>query len=265
MTLGEAKAFAGERLRAAGIEAFRFEAAELCRALEKNGNIEKNALNELLSRRENGEPLQYILGEWEFYSLPFFVGPGVLIPRPDTEILCDVAIEFAGDREVCCIDLCSGSGCVAIALEKNCKNATVFALEKYEQALEFLGKNIARNESGVRAVKGDVTEPGKGEYDLILSNPPYIRSGDLKTLEKEVQKEPKTALDGGEDGLYFYRQILKNYLPCLKAGGMMAVEIGFDQAAEVSELFSSAGLQNVGVRKDFGGNERVVFGTLVNI
>ncbi len=265
ITLSEAVAFAAKRLREAGIGAFRFEAREICAHLEQNGNIEKEKLSALLCRRVGGEPLQYILGEWEFYSLPFYVGPGVLIPRPDTEILCEKGIEFAGERAVRCIDLCSGSGCIAIALEKNCKNAEVYALEKHDDALKYLKKNVALNKSSVKVVKGDITLPGSGEYDLILSNPPYIKSDDIKALSAEVQKEPKTALDGGEDGLYFYRQIIKNYLPCLKSGGMLAVEIGYDQASDVVSLFTEAGLEKVGVKKDFGGNERVVFGTLVNI
>lgn len=265
MTENEALSVAKAYLAEAGIETARFEAKQLCGFLADGGEIDEGALYSAMTRRKNGEPLQYIIGEWEFYSLPFSVGKGVLIPRPDTEFLCDLGIEFIGDRTARCIDLCSGSGCVAIALDKNCKNAEVFALEKYDEAVFYLEKNIARNNSRVKVIKGDVQVPAKGEYDLILSNPPYIKRGALAGLQKEVGFEPKTALDGGEDGLMFYREILKNYLPCLKKGGMLAVEIGFDQRDEVVALFCEAGLSSVGSKKDFGGNERVVFGTLDDI
>lgn len=265
MKKDEALAYLSAKLQLAGIESYRFEAREICRHLQKDGEIDERELSVFLDRRKKGEPIQYLLGEWEFYSLPFLVGEGVLIPRPDTETLCDIGIEFVGDAPFTCIDLCSGSGCVAIALAHNCKNATVYALEKYDKAFEFLNKNIELNGSRVRAIKGDITEKADGKYDLILSNPPYIKKGHLEGLDREVKREPITALDGGEDGLRFYREILKNYLPALNRGGMLAVEIGYDQADEVKDLFLKSGLSNVGSRKDLGGIERVIFGTLADI
>ncbi len=257
---------ASKKLHEAGIASARFEAAQIIDYLSDDmEEIDFSELSELIERRLAGEPLQYLLGMWEFYSLPFYVGRGVLIPRPDTEILCDTAIEFIGDKPIHCIDLCSGSGCVAIAIEKNCKNATVSALEKYDEAYSYLVRNIELNRSAVKPLKGDIEQAGEGEYDIIVSNPPYIRGDEMDALDAEVKCEPHTALYGGEDGLTFYKAIIKNWLPCLKKGGMLAVEIGYTQAAEVSALFEAAGLKNITVRKDYGGNERVVFGTLDTI
>lgn len=234
-----------------------FEARELASAADS-----EDALDRMISRRTAGEPLQYILGEWEFYSLPFSVGPGVLIPRPDTEILVDKAIEFIGKREVTVADLCAGSGCIGIAVAANCKGASVTAVEKSDLAFPYLEENIKRNGVNVTAVKGDITEESFGEFDLILSNPPYIKSAVIESLSSEVRHEPHLALDGGEDGLFFYRAILENWLCRLKNGGMLAVEIGFDQADEVKALFMEAGLKNIGEKRDYGNNQRVIFGTL---
>ncbi|MBQ8550648.1 MAG: peptide chain release factor N(5)-glutamine methyltransferase [Clostridia bacterium] len=255
-----------KKLHEAGIASARFEAAQLIEYLKDDmEEVDFLELSELVERRLSGEPLQYVLGIWEFYSLPFYVGPGVLIPRPDTEHLCDTAIEFIGERELKVIDLCSGSGCVAVAIDKNCKNARVEALEKYPEAYSYLERNIQLNRSRVRPRQGDIELPGEGKYDVIVSNPPYIRPDEMASLEKEVLFEPHTALFGGEDGLYFYRKILENWLPSLNAGGLLAVEIGYSQGKEVAKLFREAGLSNVGIRCDYGKNERVVFGTLKNI
>lgn len=264
MTAREAVRHIKAALESAGIESADFEARQLARHIEKDGILDEADIKSVVSRRTDGEPLQYILGEWEFYSLPFLCGEGVLIPRADTETLCEKAIEVIGDKAVDCIDLCSGSGCVAVTLDKYCKNAKVCALEKYDKAYEYLEKNIALNGSDVKPIKGDLFEPF-GLFDVIVSNPPYIETGVLAELQEEVKREPMTALDGGDDGLLFYRAIAEKWVPHLKKGGFMAVEIGYDQAAAVSELFSAAGLENVGVCKDLGGNERVVFGTLGNI
>ncbi len=254
MTVREAQAL----LCDAGIGPAAFEARQL--AAFAGGDEER--LRQLVRRRIDGEPLQYLLGEWEFYGLPFYVGSGVLIPRPDTETLADLAIEFLQDREADCIDLCSGSGCLAVSVEKNCKNTQVTAVEKSDRAYNFLLKNIELNKSRVKAVKGDITKDVFGRYDLIISNPPYIKTQDLETLQQEVQHEPRAALDGGEDGLYFYREIASKWVPCLKQGGMLAVEIGIGQQEDVKRLLSEAGLKNIGERKDLCGVVRVIFGTL---
>ncbi len=250
---------AQKKLAEAGIESSLFEARQIAAFL---GNTSEEELNALLQRRIAGEPLQYILGEWEFYDLPFFVGEGVLIPRPDTETLAEFAIDRAGTEETTCMDLCSGSGCLAITVDKHCPNATVYAMEKSDEAYRYLEKNIERNLSSVRAIKGDVLEDDFGEYDLIISNPPYIKTADLDTLQKEVKREPQMALDGGEDGLMFYRKIAEKWVPHLKSGGTLAVEIGIGQGNDVKKIFEKSGLKNIGSRNDLSGVERVIFGTL---
>ncbi|MBQ2273890.1 MAG: peptide chain release factor N(5)-glutamine methyltransferase [Clostridia bacterium] len=251
--------YAQKKLAEAGIESALFEARQIAAFL---GNTSEEELDAVLKRRIDGEPLQYILGEWEFYDLPFYVGEGVLIPRPDTETLAEFAIDRAGTRETVCMDLCSGSGCLAITLDKHSVNATVYAMELSDKAFEYLKKNIERNASSVRAVKGDVLEDDFGEFDLIISNPPFIKTADLDTLQKEVKREPQMALDGGDDGLVFYRKIAEKWVPHLKSGGTLAVEIGIGQGDDVKAIFKAAGLKNIGSRNDLSGIERVIFGTL---
>lgn len=235
------------------IENSRFEAKELYNAFSGE------ELKKAIERRLKGEPLQYILGEWEFYSLPFIVGEGVLIPRPETELLVDLALKYA-TKDSKIIDLCSGSGAIAIAVAKN-TGAKVYALEKYEKAFNYLEKNIALNNAKVTVIKEDIFNFSTNEkFDIILSNPPYIKTADLEDLQKEVKREPMTALDGGEDGLIFYRHIatLKKHL---NKGGKIMVEIGFDQAEAVQELFKKSGLLTE-VHKDLNGVQRVIIGTL---
>lgn len=218
------------------------------------------AIEDILSRRLAGEPLQYILGEWEFYGYPFIVGEGVLIPRPDTEILVETALEVISSLESPkVLDLCSGSGAVAIAIDKENKSADVTAVELSEKALSFLRENIRINSSDVHAVNADALKYKHHEkFDLIVSNPPYIRSGDIEGLQEEVKKEPAMALDGGEDGLFFYSRFPKLYYNCLNNSGVMAFEIGIGQEKEVAGFLESAGFRNVQFRKDLSGIIRVV-------
>lgn len=219
-------------------------------------------LADLRDRRIAGEPLQYLLGEWEFYGLPFTVGEGVLIPRADTETLVDVALELLGDKPApVVLDLCSGSGAVAVAIAHNVPAARVTAVELSGTAFDFLTKNIARNGVLVDAVQWDIYDYEPGEpQSLITANPPYIPSGDLAGLQREVQQEPALALDGGEDGLRFYRGILERYPAFLEPGGALCVEVGFDGASDVAELFGRAGLGDVAIYNDLSGIARVVTG-----
>lgn len=216
-----------------------------------------------IERRINGEPLQYILGKWEFYSNSFYVGEGVLIPRPETEMLVDIALDFLKDRKnPVCMDLCSGSGCIGISVAKADKNADVILLEKSEDAFGYLKKNITLNGvSNVTAVNGDLfsgpEQLGGIKCDILLSNPPYIRSDVIPSLQKEVLAEPLMALDGGHDGLEFYRAIAGKWSECIKADGMAAVEIGEDQGIAVKEIFEDYFLK-VEIHKDLFGNDRVV-------
>jgi release factor glutamine methyltransferase len=243
-------------IKKGGIESARFEANQIIRAFSEDAERLAAA-----KRRVAGEPLQYILGEWEFFGLTFCLGEGVLIPRADTEILVEEAIKIIGDKPLKVLDLCSGSGEVAVAVAKNTK-AYVTAIEKSEKAFEFLTKNIAKNNVSVKAVKGDIFDEFEGEYDLILSNPPYIETGVIPTLSKEVSHEPVMALDGGADGLVFYKRILSYWSTKLKSGGKIAVEIGFDQGEKVANLFSENGFSEIQQIKDYSGNQRVIIGTL---
>ncbi len=273
-TLKQAQKNAKDFLEKHGIEDPSFEAEQLILKIANCSRIdimlgaktldeaEEKALESALERRIKGEPLQYIIGEWEFYSLPFFVGNGVLIPRADTEVLVSSALEFLeGKSGKRVIDLCSGSGCIAVAVEKNAPENKVFALEKYDRAYEFLEKNIKRNEVAVTPIKGDVFEGTEERFDLILSNPPYIKPEAMKTLQKEVTFEPETALAGGEDGLIFYRAIIDKWANRLNLGGALMVEIGFDQKEEVMALMEAAGLRNITPKKDINGLWRVIVGT----
>lgn len=220
----------------------------------------------LLGRRLSGEPLQYILGEWEFYGYIFKVGKGVLIPRDDTEVLLRLSLDFLKDKQNArVLDLCSGSGALAIAIAKE-TDAEVYALEKSAEALPYLCENININKANIEVVAGDVfycaEEFMDKSFDLIISNPPYIITDEIDTLQKEISFEPKTALDGGADGLKFYRGIIKDYTSKLKSGGMIAFEIGEGQFEAVKTLMENAGVKNIDFKLDLGGIQRVVYGTV---
>ncbi len=246
-----------ERLKRVGVDSPDFEATQLVRAA-----ADKEAVEEMLKRRRGGEPLQYILGEWEFFGLPFKVGEGVLIPRPDTEILVEAALEIIGNKNLSVLDLCSGSGAIAIAIAKN-SNCNVTAIEKSEKAFRYLMENVTLNNVNVNCILGDVFENFTGEFDIILSNPPYIASKVIEGLSEEVKREPEMALDGGEDGLMFYRRIMGYWKTKLKEGGTLAVEIGYDQAKSVMKLFEQEGFGKIALKKDYSGNDRAILGTLL--
>ena len=222
-------------------------------------------VREMTKKRASGYPLQYILGEWEFYGLPFEVGEGVLIPRQDTETLVEIAADFLKtlrENERKTLDLCAGSGCIGITLAK-LFGADVTLVEKSREAFSYLEKNIALNDvkAQCNAVLGDCFDEEKicGEYNLILSNPPYLTEKDMENLQKEVSFEPKTALYGGEDGLDFYRALLRKYPKMLKENGLFAVEIGMGEEKAVAELFRENGLEPR-FAEDLRGIVRVVYG-----
>ena len=192
------------------------------------------------------------------------MGPGVLIPRSDTETLIDVCLESLTQKQTPrVLDLCTGTGCIGITIKGERPDSQVSLVEKYDEALSFTNKNAEHNKIDVKIIKADVlkTEGAEGQYDLIVSNPPYINDSDMKTLQPEVKFEPSTALEGGEDGLLFYRHIAKEYKKHLAPGGIMAFEVGINQAEAVSQIMKENGFENVGVRKDYGEIDRVVFGT----
>ncbi len=242
------------------IESPRFEANQIASAT--NGD-EKKA-RQMVERRLNGEPLQYILGEWEFYGITLKVGEGVLIPRADTETVVEVGTELLkGVVSPSVFDLCAGSGCIGIALSKH-TGAKVKFVEKSNLAIKYLMENLKLTATDGDVYEADVLELPQDDFvgtaDMIISNPPYIRSEVILTLQKEVQFEPKMALDGGSDGLLFYREISKKWKDVLKKGGYLVFEIGFDQACEVAKILKNEGYNEVTIKKDLCNNSRVVYG-----
>lgn len=226
-------------------------------------------LDKMLEERLSGRPLQYIIGEWEFMGYTFKVGEGVLIPRPETELLVEHIIEKIGNKkDPVVFDLCSGSGCIGLSLKKIKPDARVFMVEKSDEALKYL--NVNRNNLGLARetclIKGDITK-GYSSFsslpkpDVILSNPPYIKSSDIPHLQQEVQKEPKMALDGGNDGFDFYRCLAEKWLPHINAGGYMAVECGEEQAEEISRMFAPYCVKTE-IINDFSDIQRIVVGSL---
>ncbi len=215
----------------------------------------------LCARYCAGEPLQYLIGEWEFYGLPFSVGRGVLIPRPDTETLVETALRILqGVSRPVVADLCAGSGCVAVAVAHTRPDARVFALELSPDAFPYLAKNIRRNHVKVSALQCDVFAPPQlPALDLVVCNPPYIPRHEMETLQTQVRHEPETALFGGEDGYDFYRKLPKLYSPLLKPGGAIAFEVGYNQAHHVAKLLRENGYTDIGIQNDLCGVARVVF------
>lgn len=217
----------------------------------------------LTEKRLDGVPLQYLLGEWEFYGYPFYVGEGVLIPRPDTETLVEAVLNRSEQGNTV-LDLCSGSGCIAVALKKEKPSLTVYAVEKSPFALEYLRKNTVRNEADITVVEGDVldeeTLANLPTADIIVSNPPYLTEQDMKELQKEVTFEPEMALLGGTDGLHFYREITAKWRSQLNDGGILAFEIGMGQENDVSEILVHNGFADIEILPDLAGIFRVVLG-----
>lgn len=238
--------------------------------IHKTDKADENCSHNFLKfieKRISGEPLQYILGEWSFMGFDFKVGRGVLIPRDDTEVVVNLCIDFLENRtDKKTVDLCSGSGAIAVALDK-ISGAKVTAVEIDETAFSYLETNVKENNSSVKPVMADALEIcdtfADGELDLIVSNPPYIKSADIETLQKEVQLEPRLALDGGEDGCDFYREIVSRWSRKLKKGGALAFELGENQADAVKALMAEQGFSDFKISLDFGGVQRAIIGTLL--
>ena len=277
MTIFSAYNDTKNRLRQAGIEPYVFEAKQIIRFVTKYSNaqimekymeeldpLKEQFLKSVVLGRVKRIPLQYLLGEWSFFGYDFFVGKGVLCPRPDTETLVEVALELVGNAPAKIADLCAGSGCVGISVAKERPITLITAVEKYDAAYDFLTRNIEKNGAeNVIAVKGDIeTYETNEKFDLILSNPPYISRDEMSTIDEETKNEPETALFGGDDGLDFYKIILNKWLPRLNEGGSLAVEVGAGMSESVKALFTAAGLKNVKTKEDINGIERVVYGTL---
>ena len=260
------KADAGTEARLILQKALGLERTQLI--LKRDELADVNAIAEtqrIIEQRKKNIPLQYILGEWDFYGQTFKVGEGVLIPRPETEELCTAVIERLKKMQAPTVfDLCAGSGCIGITLKKQVVQANVYLVEYFDEALGFLNENrmslsVARS---VPAIKGDVLE-GYEKFgflprpDVIVSNPPYIKKSELAFLQSEVRCEPSAALDGGEDGLVFYRAFAEKWLPFINEKGFIAVECGETQAEKIASLFSKHSSE-ITVLKDFNGIDRFV-------
>ncbi len=257
------------RLRAAGCPDADFDARELYRFVTGRDPrlddgptpAEAARLAALTERRAAREPLQYLLGTWDFLDFTLKVGPGVLCPRADSEVVCEAAVELLRGRQApVVLDLCAGTGCLGLGVRRSVPTARVICVEKSSDAMRYLAANTAG--TGVEAVQADVFTYHRGltpgSVDLILSNPPYLTAAEMANLMPETAHEPAQALDGGADGLAFYRALLRDYRAALRPGGWMVLEIGCTQAAAVLALASGSGWQNTACRRDYGGNDRVI-------
>ncbi len=234
--------------------------------INKDEEVENNKENEYMGYIKEvvaGKPVQYITNKQEFMGLSFFVDENVLIPQPDTEILVEEAIKYANQikEDVEILDMCTGSGCIGVALAKHVKNAKVTLVDISTKALEVAKKNAKENEvkEKVNFIQSDMFENIKGKFDVIVSNPPYIKTKVINELDLQVQNEPHLALDGGEDGLKFYEILINEAPKYLKENGKIFLEIGYDQKKEVEELARNSKLykkiENV---KDLANNDRVI-------
>ncbi|MCR5040930.1 MAG: peptide chain release factor N(5)-glutamine methyltransferase [Clostridia bacterium] len=267
-------------LSEAGVEYPDFDAAQLVMfalGLSKDrlllsypdpvGEDDVRKCGELVSRRSDGEPLQYILGSWEFYGLQFFVGPGVLVPRQETEHLVSAALEHIEKNGLAAPlvwDLCAGSGAVGLSVAKNAPGASVVLFEKYPEAAAWCEKSRAfLGINNARTVIRDVTEPfpdGLGTPDVLVSNPPYVRSANVALLGADTAFEPTQAFDGGDDGLFFYRAIADGCISRMRRGSFAAFECDDWQAPAVMELMANCGFSDFSDRPCPGGEDVHIVG-----
>ena len=253
----------------AGVPDARFDAVQLYKFVTgrdprlDNGPTpdEASSLRVLGERRAAREPLQYLLGEWDFMDFTLKVGRGVLCPRADSEVVCEAAIELLKDAEAPVVyDLCAGTGCLGLGIARHLPGAAVTCVEKSADAWPYLTANVAGTD--VQAVQDDIltyyNKLPSGGADLIISNPPYLTAEEMAHLMPETAREPAMALDGGADGLDFYRLLTAHYRDALRPGGWLVLEIGYAQAEVVLALGAAHHWVNGSCRKDCGGNDRVI-------
>ncbi len=274
---------ARNQLKAAGVEAAQLEARELvCYAAGKgreqffrdlplyaSAEVEERMAG-LMARRIAGEPVAYIIGEWEFYGLPLDISRDVLIPRSDTEVLAGraIALARAAGEGARVLDLCAGSGAVGLAVAANVPASRVVLADLSEEALKICKQNVRRNDLNARVtcLLADATKapsPVLWDFDIIACNPPYIPTGDLAGLDCSVRDyEPVMALDGGEDGLDFYRAVASKWAAALRLGGKLLFEVGYNQAADVEHILARYGFDQIDTHQDSAGIWRVVEGTV---
>lgn len=249
-----------ETLRAGGIDDPELEAQWILQDARDEAHAK-----EIAQRRANHEPLQYLLGKWEFYGLEMLVGAGVLIPRADTETLVETVLcRLRNKPSPAVADLCTGSGCIALALKSQRPDADVTGIEKHADAMKYADANAERLKLDVHFSAGDVLDAETAArfhgLDCIVCNPPYLTAADMASLQTEVTYEPETALAGGEDGLDFYRAITAVWKGSLGADGLLAYEVGVHQADAVAAILRENGFADVETVRDLNGIERVVLG-----
>lgn len=216
----------------------------------------------------NGKPLQYITNKQEFYGSDFYVDENVLIPQPDTEILVEEVLKLTDmfDKEIKILDMCTGSGCIGISIAKKNPNDKIYMLDISSEAIEIAKKNaksILKEEANIEFIESDMFEELEEEIDIIVSNPPYIETEEIEKLPDDVKNEPILALDGGEDGLDFYRILVEESFKYLSDNGYLCMEIGYNQKDKVVELLNKNGnYRNIKCIKDLAGNDRVVIAQL---
>ena len=235
----------------------------IIRADEEVDDDALTRIKDIKERRKTGEPLQYLLREWSFLGRVYEVGEGVLIPRDDTEVVVSEALSLIPkDQRMNILDLCSGSGIIAVTLKKERPLCRLTAVEKSEEAYAYLLKNTQRNDADIDCILSDLSDCAEkfsdGSLDLIVSNPPYIKTSDLPTLQREVLFEPMMALDGGESGYEFYEKIVSLYPKKLRKGGHLAFEIGEGQSGYISSLLTNAGFEDIRVSDDIQGIPRAI-------
>lgn len=262
------------RLTAAGCPDADFDARELFRLVtgadlrladQPLTAAQADRLETLTVRRADREPLQYLCGSWPFLDFELAVGPGVLCPRADTEVVAEAAAGLlAGVQKPKVLDLCAGTGCLGLGVKRFCPDAVVTSLEKSPEAFRYLEQNAknALHRPAATPVQGDLftyweTLP-EGELDLIVSNPPYLTVAEMQQLQPEVAREPAMALEAGADGLVFYRAIAEHYQKALRPGGALALEIGWQQCEAVTALLAENGWVEIACKKDYGGNDRCI-------
>lgn len=262
------------RLTAAGCPDADFDARELFRLVtgadlrladQPLTAAQADRLETLTVRRAAREPLQYLCGSWPFLDFELAVGPGVLCPRADTEVVAEAAAGLlAGVQKPKVLDLCAGTGCLGLGVKRFCPDAVVTSLEKSPEAFRYLEQNAknALHRPAATPVLGNLftyweTLP-EGKLDLIVSNPPYLTAAEMQQLQPEVAREPAMALEAGADGLVFYRAIAEHYQKALRPGGALALEIGWQQREAVTALLAENGWVEIACKKDYGGNDRCI-------
>lgn len=277
MRLLDALRSATAKLEQAGIDdpladaeviVFHTAGTDRLKAYMQNPEIDgrtRSRITRLVNRRVAGEPVQYVVGSVDFHGLHILVGKGVLIPRPETELLVQEAVSRLKDvdkppGDLAILDLCTGTGCIAISLAREFPHAAIIGTDTSKAALKYAMKNAASNGiDNLRFLHGSLFEPVRGMlFDLIISNPPYIRADEIDTLQREVRDwEPREALDGGGDGLAYYRAILAEARAHLLEGALLMLELGYDQAYAVREIAERIGFRDIRIKKDYSGIERI--------